>query len=213
MTARIPGFVKMLYPRRIWSGPATGKTLYLTFDDGPIPQVTPWVLDELKRFGAKATFFCIGKNIKKNPDIFQRIITEGHSIGNHTYNHLNGWKSTSSSYYKNVMKAQQEIKKNSSEKLGAKNGFFRPPYGRVKSSQARILKKNGFRVVMWDILSMDFDKKISPQKCFLNVTRNARPGSIIVFHDSIKAKKNMMATLPAVLEHFSKLGYTFKGLT
>ena len=124
MTAKIPGFVKMLYPRRIWRGPATGKLLYLTFDDGPIQNVTPWVLDELKKFNAKATFFCIGKNIRKNPEIFRRIIEEGHSIGNHTYNHLNGWKSKTRYYCNNVFKAQKEIE----EQCRAKTSPSKMPF-------------------------------------------------------------------------------------
>ena len=212
MTAKIPGFLKMLYPRRIWRVPGKEKLLYLTFDDGPIKNVTPWVLDELKKIDAKATFFCIGKNIWKNPQIFRRIIDEGHSIGNHTYSHLNGWKSKTQFYCTNVQKAQKEIEAHSGENLPSENDLFRPPYGRVKCKQAKLLKESGYRIVMWDILSMDFDNKINPKKCLQNVTRNARPGSIIVFHDSIKAKKNMQATLPEVLNHFSRLGYDFKGL-
>lgn len=211
--AKIPGFIKMLFPRRLWKGPAYGKSLYLTFDDGPIPQVTPWILEQLKLYNARATFFCLGKNIRKNPEIFRRIIAEGHAIGNHSYNHLNGWKSKTTDYCKDVLRAQQEIAQNFSGNTPLKNTPFRPPYGRIKSKQSRDLQKSGFRIVMWDILSMDFDKRTSAEKCISNVTKNARSGSIIVFHDSLKAKRNMQATLPVVLDHFSKKGYSFRALS
>lgn len=211
MIAKIPGFVKKLYPRRIWCGPSAGKTLYLTFDDGPFEQVTPWVLEELQKYDAKATFFCIGKNIKKNPDIFRRIIEEGHSVGNHTYDHLNGWKSDSGKYRENVLKARERMQE-ASPGLPLKNDLFRPPYGRLKDRQAKLLRDEGFTTVMWDVLSMDFDNTVTPERCVKNVTGNAGPGSLVVFHDSLKARKNLQYALPVVLEHFQNKGFEFQGL-
>ncbi|SOC79749.1 Peptidoglycan/xylan/chitin deacetylase, PgdA/CDA1 family [Salinimicrobium sediminis] len=211
MIATVPGFVKWIFKNRIWEGPADEKAIYLTFDDGPIPEVTPWVLDQLKSFNAKATFFCIGENVQKHPEIFKKIIAEGHKVGNHTFNHLNGWKTSTPEYVLNTLKARQIIEKNIPGKEPAKNALFRPPYGRIKSKQVRELQKRDFRIIMWSILSMDY-KGITPEKCFQNVIDHARPGSVIVFHDSFKAQKNLTKVLPRVLEHFSVLGYSFKSL-
>ena len=208
---KIPGFVRALYPRRIWKGPAEGKSLYLTFDDGPIPEVTPWVLAQLKSFGAKASFFCIGENVEKHPEIFNEIMTEGHSVGNHTYNHLNGWKTTKDRYVQNTLRTQQVMEDIAPESQVEKQ-LFRPPYGRIKNSQARELVSRGFRIVMWHIVSRDYSEKVSAESCLQNVLRNTVPGSVIVFHDSLKAEPNMKFVLPRVLEHFSKLGYNFKSL-
>ncbi len=218
MQVKIPKLVKKLYPRRTWDGPAKDKTLYLTFDDGPIPEVTPWVLEQLKKHQAKATFFCIGDNIRKHPEVFKKVILEGHSVGNHTFNHLNGWKTTTAEYMENTEKAKLIMKQylpnieNPSEERGSKNELFRPPYGRIKSSQARELLRLEYKIVMWDIISMDYDASVSPEKCLRNVLDNAENGSIIVFHDSLKAEKNLKAVLPLILEHFSSEGYSFEKL-
>ncbi|MFD2517662.1 polysaccharide deacetylase family protein [Salinimicrobium flavum] len=219
MIVKIPNIIKRLYPKRVWDGPATGKKIYLTFDDGPIPGVTPWVLEQLKQFNAKATFFCIGENVEKNPGIFREVIAAGHMTGNHTYNHLNGWKTTGKRYLENTLLAREIMERNSprqelttGENLDAHLVLFRPPYGKIRESQARQLQKRGFRIVMWDIVSMDYNLNISPERCYLNVRENAGSGSIIVFHDSQKARRNLEYALPKSLEHFSKEGYSFERL-
>lgn len=212
MIATVPGFVKWIFKKRIWEGPADEKAIYLTFDDGPIPEVTPWVLDQLKSFNAKATFFCIGENVQKHPEIFKKIIAEGHKVGNHTFNHLNGWKTSTPEYVLNTLKARQIIEKNLPGKEPAKNALFRPPYGRIKSKQVRELQKRDFRIIMWSNLSMDYNTGITPERCFQNVIDHARPGSVIVFHDSFKAQKNLVKVLPRVLDHLNREGYKFKAL-
>lgn len=199
--AKTPDLLKPLYRDLLWHVDTTRKELYLTFDDGPIPEVTPWVLDQLKQFKAKATFFCIGQNIETNPEIFQRIEEEGHRVGNHTYDHASGWSSTNKQYFRSVLKCQ--------ELTGSE--LFRPPYGRIKREQAKHLQRH-FRIVMWDVLSGDFDLKASNDKCLSNVVDNAGCGSIIVFHDSLKAKERLEFALPKVLGHFSGMGYAFKTL-
>lgn len=196
----IPKVVKTLFPNFIWNIATEEKTLYLTFDDGPTPEITNWVLDCLKEHNAKATFFCIGKNVSLFPDIYKRIIEEQHSVGNHTFNHLKGWNTKTSTYIEDIKKASKIIDSN----------LFRPPYGRLKPKQAKLLIKEGFQIIMWSILSVDWDENVSKLQCYNNVISKAKSGSIIVFHDSIKASSNMMYTLPKVLDYFSKRGYIFK---
>ena len=179
----------------------TRKELFLTFDDGPIPEVTPWVLQMLRAYNAKATFFCIGQNLVEHALIHKMILKEGHTIGNHTYDHLNGWRTPNKAYFRSVLKCR--------EITGS--DLFRPPYGRIKRDQANVLLSR-FRIVMWDVLSGDFDLKASKAKCVKNVVDNASRGSIIVFHDSLKARERMQYALPRVLEHFSSLGYAFRAL-
>lgn len=212
MTAKIPKIVKKVYPKRIWDASEEGKAIYLTFDDGPIPEATPWVLEQLRSFGAKASFFCIGENIEKHPEIFRSLLSEGHTIGNHTYNHLNGWKTTSEEYLQNTLKAREVLAKNFPPGIPPKNAFFRPPYGRIKQKQARKIEDLGYKIVMWDIISKDYDATVPSEECYRNVMGNAQPGSIIVFHDSIKAKKNLTEVLPRILESFSRENYSFKAL-
>ena len=211
MIVTVPSLVQLLYPRRIWKVASEEKSIYLSFDDGPIPEVTPWVLEQLAAYNAQATFFCIGDNIRKNPEIFQQVISAGHTVGNHTFNHLNGWKVSTEAYLENTLKARDLIS-SSSEKAAVQNMLFRPPYGRIKGTQARELVKKGFRIVMWHVISMDFDKNISSEKCFRNVINNASEGSVIVFHDSLKAEKHLRAVLPRVLKHFSRENYSFRSL-
>lgn len=209
----IPKVVKTLFPNFIWSVETEEKTLYLTFDDGPTPEITDWVLACLKTYNAKATFFCIGKNIKKHPKIFKQIIHDGHAIGNHTNNHIKGWKTSAKNYVEDVTEAQSTIdiqKLESSNQNDQLKHLFRPPYGRFKPKQAKLLINEGYHIVMWTILSLDWDKNVSPLQCCNNVINNSEPGSIIVFHDSKKASKNMMYALPEVLDYFSKKGYNFK---
>jgi peptidoglycan/xylan/chitin deacetylase (PgdA/CDA1 family) len=212
MRERIPKIIKWIYPQRIWEGPGEEKALYLTFDDGPVPGVTPWVLEQLKAYDAKASFFCIGENVEKHPEVFRQVLNAGHVVGNHTYNHLNGWKTSVEEYIQNTLKAREVIDKNLPQGKGIKNPFFRPPYGKIRNVQAKKLQKLGFRIVMWSIVSMDYDLRISPKKCLQNVLKNAGPGSIIVFHDSHKAEKNLKQVLPEVLEYYKSAGYKFKAL-
>lgn len=211
---KTPKFLKRMFPKYIWDIPSKKKVLYLTFDDGPTPVITQWVLNTLNQYQAKATFFCIGNNIDKHPEIFKSVIANGHSIGNHTYNHLKGWKTKTNWYVSNTIKAQKTIDLNSlkNNTTQVTNQLFRPPYGKIKPLQGKKLRALGFNIVMWDVLSFDWDKNTKKQQCLNNVIKKAKTGSIIVFHDSEKAKKNMMFALPKVLEHFSKKGYSFKAL-
>ncbi len=185
-----------------WSVKTEEKVLYLTFDDGPTPEITPKVLDILTDFKAKATFFCIGKNVEKHPDIYLRIIEEGHTIGNHTYDHVKGWLHRTNQYVDNTQKAAKLIK----------SSLFRPPYGRIKPSQTKALKSLGYTLVMWDVLSYDWDATVEQEEVLNNCLNSANKGSILVFHDSIKAAKNMLYALPKVLDHFQQQGYRFENL-
>lgn len=185
------------------------KKIFLTFDDGPVPEATPEVLDLLSDAGAKATFFCIGQNIQKHPKIFQRIISEGHMAGNHTFNHLNGWRTSRKSYLDNAEECR--------DKMIAENGklvsfsLFRPPYGKLKPAQYFAIRKQ-YKIVMWDVLTRDWEENRSPDSCFQRIKFKVVPGSIIVFHDSIKAKTRMIPALQMTLKHFSELGYSFESL-
>jgi peptidoglycan/xylan/chitin deacetylase (PgdA/CDA1 family) len=203
---KTPWIVKQFFPNYIWSMPVHDHSIYLTFDDGPHPAITPWVLDELKKYNALATFFCIGKNVLQYPQIYQRILAEGHSVGNHTHSHLNGWKTGALLYVKDVAEAAKCID----------SDLFRPPYGKIKKKQAEglttALKVRKAKIVMWDVLSADFDKTISPEQCLKNVVENASTGSIVVFHDSEKASTNLLHVLPEILQLFSKKGCLFKNI-
>ncbi len=214
----MPKILQWLYPGRIWAFSQKQKAVYLTFDDGPIPEITPWVLGQLKKHKAQATFFCIGENVKKHPHIFNRILSEGHAVGNHTFHHLNGWKTATSKYIENTEKAQQQmgnsIFRNQQPTAARIDSelFFRPPYGKITSRQAKVLRKKGFKIVMWSIISYDYDGGVSPEKCLGNVTNHLVPGSIVVFHDSLKAEKNLRYVLPKVLEYISEKGWEARSL-
>jgi peptidoglycan/xylan/chitin deacetylase (PgdA/CDA1 family) len=183
--------------------PGEGKKIYLSFDDGPHPVATSFVLEELKKYHAKATFFCIGKNVAEYPFIYEQIIEEGHQVGNHSYNHLNGWKTRDKDYVDNIVMAKKLIDSN----------LFRPPYGRATKFQLKILAAQyGLTPVMWTVLSGDFDKKLSKEACLLNVLNNTKDGSIIVFHDSEKAYEKVQYVLPGVLHHFSERGFQFESI-
>ena len=199
-----PRLVQLFFRNWVWSFSKKEKALYLTFDDGPTPEVTEWTLNQLKKHDAKATFFCIGKNVVQYPKIYQKIIDQGHSIGNHTHNHLKGLKTTTEEYLDNIAKAELVLQNNSK--------LFRPPYGKFKRSQAKKLRKKGYKIIMWDVLSADFDTTISPEKCLENVIRYTDNGSIIVFHDSVKARKNLYFTLPKIVEYYTEKGYAFKSI-
>lgn len=206
----MPRFVQRLYPERLWAFSREEQSVYLTFDDGPIPEVTPWVLDELKKHNAKATFFCIGENVQKHSEVFTRIIDEGHSVGNHTFNHLKGTNTETSEYIENVLKCEDII--NSEFRIQNSELLFRPPYGKITSKQARVLQKKGYTIVMWSIISYDYDANVSQEKCLQNVLKNIKPGSIIVFHDSLKAEKNLRFLLPKVLEIIKEDGYLVESI-
>jgi len=193
-----PFWLQWIYPSLIWHKSRDEKSIYLTFDDGPIPVVTPFVLNTLKSFNAKATFFCIGDNVTKHPEIFKQILADGHSVGNHTHNHLRGWDTINEVYLDNVAQCAELVKSN----------LFRPPYGRAKRSQYSMLSKQ-YSLIMWDVLSGDFDSDISPEKCLQNVVSHTKNGSIIVFHDSLKAFPRLEYALPKALEHFSSRGFSF----
>jgi len=210
--AKTPHIIKRLFPNLIWDIATKKKVIYLTFDDGPTPEITPWVLSELKKHNAKATFFCIGKNIINHPEITESIIDENHTIGNHTYNHLNGWLKTPKVYLENIKKAQHIIDTEIGTKKPTGFTFFRPPYGKIKTGVTKKLIEKGYQIIMWDVLSGDFDQSITKEKCLENVISNTEEGSIVVFHDSVKASENLKYTLPKVLDHFGKKGFTFKVL-
>ena len=209
---KTPLVAKKMFQNYIWDIPTNDKVLYLTFDDGPTPEITNWTLKTLKEYDAKATFFCIGKNIEKHPDIFQLILNEGHSIGNHTKNHIKGWKTKTRAYIENILEAQNIINNQIQNSEFKPQHLFRPPYGQITPKQGKKLLESGYKIIMWDILSFDWEKDISEETCFNNVVSKAVSGSIVVFHDSIKASKNMQYALPKVLEYYSKKGYTFKSL-
>ena len=196
--------VKRIFPKYVWSIPNNEKKVFLTFDDGPTPEITEWVLAELRNYNVKATFFCIGDNIRKYPAIFQKVLAENHSIGNHTFNHLKGWKTPTEDYIENAKLCQSEIENQKSEI----RNLFRPPYGKIKSSQAKILRKMGYKIIMWDVISFDFDQTISREKCLENVLKNVESGSIIVFHDSKKAWQNLEYVLPKTLKFLNEKGFT-----
>jgi peptidoglycan/xylan/chitin deacetylase (PgdA/CDA1 family) len=191
-------FIKKIFSNYTWDVSNTGKTVYLTFDDGPIPVVTEWVLGELKKYNFKATFFSIGDNITKHPEIFKKVVSEGHSIGNHTFNHLNGWNTSTEDYVENVARCEEAISKNINQTL--KSRLFRPPYGKIKTAQSKAIQNLGYKIIMWDVLSADFDTTITKEQCLDNVLSNVKPGSIIVFHDSVKAFKNLEYVLPKTLD-------------
>ncbi len=198
----VPAIIKRFYSNYVWNKSVSKKTLYLTFDDGPIPEVTPWVLKTLKEYQAEATFFCIGENAEKHPELFKQLLASGHAIGNHTHKHLNGWKSNTKTYLENTEQANTIIQ----------SKLFRPPYGKIRAKQAKYLLQKGYKIMMWSVLSRDYDASISQERCLNNVLYYAKPGSIVVFHDSLKAEKNLRYVLPKVLEFYSKKGYLFKKL-
>ncbi|MFM7854829.1 MAG: polysaccharide deacetylase family protein [Flammeovirgaceae bacterium] len=183
------------------------KEIYLTFDDGPVPGPTEFVLETLKAFGATATFFCIGENIRKYPEIFKRILNENHAVGNHTFNHLKGWTTSLHQYLENTALCQAEI----TNHTGQVTELFRPPYGRITKRQIKELEKK-FKVVMWDVLTSDYNQSLSPERCLRGSSRATRSGSIVVFHDSVKAERNLRYVLPRFMEMKTKEGYTFQSL-
>ncbi|MBK5277420.1 MAG: polysaccharide deacetylase family protein [Bacteroidia bacterium] len=200
MVHRTPFFLPWFYPSLIWRIPTNAKEIFLTFDDGPVPGPTEFVLDVLKKSEIKATFFSIGENVVMNKEIYQRIMQDGHTIGNHTFNHIKGWNHTDDEYLKNIEKCGHA--------LGFNAQLFRPPYGRIKKSQ--IPKLSQYKIIMWDVLTSDYSKSISPERCLAGSIASTRPGSIVVFHDSLKAERNLTYALPRYIDHFLTEGYSFK---
>jgi len=205
---KTPRIFMRIFSNFTWRFISDKKHIHLTFDDGPTPEITNFVLSELKKHQAKATFFCIGKNIEEHPEIFKQVLSDGHSIGNHTHNHLNGWRTSTKNYIKNITNTENTFQQFNLSTLQQK--LFRPPYGKIKFSQTKELQKLGYKIIFWDVLSADFDQRITKEKCLENVLKNTKNGSIIVFHDSIKASEKLQYVLPKVLDFFSKKGYEFK---
>ena len=203
---KTPAFIRSCYPGMLWKKKAGKKELFLTFDDGPVPQATPDVLKILKKYNVKATFFCVGDNVRKYPELFIDVVNDGHAIGNHTFNHLNGWRTSSLEYIENVNKCQDIL-----VSRGVNCILMRPPYGKITGSQRKALSKE-YKIVMWDVLSGDFDPELSPGDCLENTIKATTDGSIIIFHDSEKAIEKVKYALPAFIEHFQTRGFNFRPL-
>ena len=203
-TIKTPWLLRKLYSGCTWKIDSKEKVIYLTFDDGPHPEATPYVLQTLAEYNAKATFFCIGKNVVEYPDIYRRIISGQHRVGNHTYDHLNGWKVGDQQYFDNILLAARHID----------SQIFRPPYGKISAFQIRHLKDEPlkYKIIMWDVLSGDFDISLTGEQCSFNVTRNAGNGSIVVFHDSEKAFPRLKTALNECLKFFSGKGFRFESI-
>jgi len=201
---KTPRLLKAIYNRCIWHINEHANSVYLTFDDGPHPEITHFVLEQLKQYQAKATFFCIGKNVDAHQQVFDEVLAQGHAVGNHTQNHLNGWKTENTPYFRNVAKAAERIASN----------MFRPPYGRISLSQAQGIERlfPEMKIVMWDVLSGDFDTELSGEECLDNVISTTKPGSIIVFHDSEKAWERLQYALPRFLAYCKAQGWNMKKL-
>jgi peptidoglycan/xylan/chitin deacetylase (PgdA/CDA1 family) len=218
---RPPYPVRKLYSGLLWRIPTDEKKIFLTFDDGPVPTITPWVLDVLRSFGAKATFFCVGENIEKHPELYRQVIQEGHAVGNHTYNHLRGSRTPNNVYLDNIEKCSRIMDKGFPQQNEGR--LFRPPYGRIRKSQIKHIlsddiyseskvKSQKSKIVMWDVLSYDFDRSVSPEMCLNNVMKFCREGSIVVFHDSVKAQRNLEFVLPKMLNRFTEKGFKFDAI-
>ncbi len=197
----VPAFLRIFYPSLLWQKPAGEHRMYLTFDDGPHPELTPQVLDVLDEYHAKATFFCVGDNVQRYPEVYQQLLRRGHKTGNHTFNHLNGWRTPLNLYYENVNACREVVD----------SDLLRPPYGRITPSQIQTLKKE-YQIIMWSVLSYDFDSETSPEQCLDYVINSAEDGAVIVFHDSPKSAANMLYALPKVLKHFTGQGFSFETL-
>lgn len=207
--------LSLIYPSLIWSVKENEKNIYLTFDDGPIPEITDYVIKELEAYAAKATFFVVGDNVRKHPEQFCRIIKAGHSVGNHTFNHLNGWKTNNEEYLQNIFLCEQVIedtlKKNNLKLPPRSKKIFRPPYGKINKSVISSIRSE-YDIVMWKVLTGDFDKNLKSEKCLHKSIKYTDSGSVVVFHDSIKAENNLRYVLPRFLNHFASKGYSFKAL-
>jgi peptidoglycan/xylan/chitin deacetylase (PgdA/CDA1 family) len=196
-----PKFLRRIFPSFIWTFEGEARNVFLTFDDGPRPEVTPWVLDELDKWQAKATFFCLGKNVEMYPALFQEIKTRGHAVGNHSYSHLKGWGMDTGAYIRDVDFANDLIRSN----------LYRPPYAQIGPNQARMLSER-YKIILWDVLSRDYSRHVSPKHCARNVVKYVKPGSVVVFHDSVKAARNLWTALPATLTHIYAQGWHCKSI-
>ncbi len=201
MFVKSPSILKKIFPNLIWDIKTYEKKIYLTFDDGPHPDITPGVLEMLDKYKAKATFFCVGDNVRKHPDTYELILARGHKVGNHSYSHKNGWKISNDDYFDDIEKADKLIRSN----------LFRPPYGRITPSQIKHLKKN-YSIIMWSVLTYDYSKNVSKEQCLRNSIIKTKPGSIVVFHDSLKSANNLFYALPMFLKHFTDKGFVFSVL-
>ncbi len=199
---QIPEFIKKLWRTPVWRINPSERAIYLTFDDGPNPIVTPQVLDMLDEYDAKATFFCVGENIQKYPEVFEEVKRRGHTVGNHTFNHMKGFENSAQNYVENVRKADEYIH----------SKLFRPPHGRIKLSEIRILKKD-YQIIMWDFITYDYDRKVTPDDILKEIKKRSRNGSIVIFHDSLKAEKNVLAALPEALKFWREEGYEIKSIS
>ncbi len=210
----VPSTIQWLIPSCTWRKVGQEKVIYLTFDDGPHPEITAWVIDELKKHQIKATFFCVGDNLKKHPETAKQLLTEGHQIGNHTMHHIKGWKHKNVDYLKDIEDCDTEIRKiheqMNDEK--AQPRLFRPPYGQIKPSQIKLLRAKGYEIIQWSDLSCDYDKHLNCKKSLSALVKNAKPGSIVVFHDSEKAENQLKQILPSYLEAMLAEGFTFETL-
>jgi peptidoglycan/xylan/chitin deacetylase (PgdA/CDA1 family) len=198
----LPGLITGLFRDAVWRVGTTEQAVFLTFDDGPVPEITLWVLDLLRREEVPATFFCVGENVEKYPDVYRRILDEGHSVGNHTFNHVQGLRETNDEYYDNINKAARLINSN----------LFRPPHGKMKATQYHHLKRK-FRIIMWDVVSCDYDARLTPEDVFRNIRHFVRPGSVITFHDSVKARQNLKVALPLAIRWIKNHGYRFEAIS
>lgn len=209
---KYPAFLKILFPQFLWRVNTGKKEIYLTFDDGPIPEITEWILAELAKFQAKATFFCVGDNIRKYPQIFKKVVSAGHSVGNHTFNHLDGWKTEPTTYLKNMADCDAIMMQNlPSNYFDDRTKLFRAPHVRIKRKQWQEISKT-HKIVMMDVVSGDFDKNLKPEICLQKTIAATQKGSIVIFHDNIKAATNLKYALPLFLEHFAAIGFIFKAL-
>lgn len=197
----IPSWIQKLFPSLTWEVPVSSRTVYLTFDDGPHPEITPWVIEQLNRYNMKATFFCVGDNAKKHPETLTLIKNEGHQLGNHTMHHIKGWNTNTEEYLKDVAECQNYTN----------TDLFRPPYGRISFAQIKALKQN-YRIIMWSLLSCDFDKQLNQDEALKGLKKKTENGAIVVFHDSVKAEKNLRFLLPQYLEYLHQNGYECKAL-
>ncbi len=196
MNIQVPQLIKWCFKSVLWRENSKGKSIYLTFDDGPIPEVTPKVLNILDDFGVKATFFCVGDNVRKNPETYNEVIRRGHSVGNHTFNHIKGFSFSTNEYIENIKKASEYIE----------SKLFRPPHGQITPMQIKHIKKN-YKIVMWDFITYDYDKTLSAEKIMEIIRKKSRNGSIVVFHDSLKSGKNVLEALPQALQFWKDEGY------
>lgn len=205
---KTPALFRFLFPQYVWRKPVKEKVIYLTFDDGPVPEITEFVLKQLAMYQVRATFFCVGENLGRYPEIAQQIVKQGHRLANHTFNHLRGWETDTDTYLQNIALCQQQLDKFQPHQTPK---LFRPPHGRIRRGQFQKIKSE-YHVIMWEVLTYDFDATLSPEVCLQQTIKQTTAGSVVVLHDSVKARRNMEYVLPRFLSHFANLGYRFESL-